>query len=112
MPPKGKARPADVPSNRDFTIRGLNLRNEFMRTRDEATGRETGGAAVILRTVHRVDRGDPETDDLTPEQREKYAAEADRFLRVSTGLANLTWSEEDRDWLNERGLKKLERLDR
>ena len=73
--------------------------------------RETGGAAVILQTVHRIDRGGPGSDtaNMTPEQQERYAAEADRFLKVAKGMADLNWSKEDRDWLNARSLEQLGR---
>ena len=65
--------------------------------------------AVILQTVHRIDRGGPEMAAMPQEQREKYAAEADKFLRVARGMADLTWTKEDRDWLNERSLEMLGR---
>jgi hypothetical protein len=111
MPGKGKQRPADVPCNRDLSIRGLSLRDEFMRTRDSVNGRETGGAAVILRTVHRIDRNGPESANMTPEAQQQYAAEADKFLCVAKGLGNLTWTSEERDWLNERVIDKLARTE-
>ena len=64
---------------------------------DKTGGREEFQDVCILRTVHRVDRG--ESGAVPTSATVKYAAEADRFLDVTAKMADCTWSLEDHAWL-------------
>ena len=60
--------------------------------------------AMLLRT-HRVD----DTGDVnwTRERRAQYKADADRFLEVTSRMADLEWTRDDHAWLAKRNLSSL-----
>ena len=60
--------------------------------------------AMLLRT-HRVDEtGDP---TWTAERRAQYKADADRCLEVTSRMAYLEWTRDDRAWLAKRTFSSL-----
>ena len=64
---------------------------------------------TLLRRVWRLDDG---TDDMSPEEREAYRAEADKFLEVLGRMADLEWTPADHAWLQQRRRSVLEGSER
>jgi len=89
-PRKGDA-PDGAPSLADLTRMGELLREEFQDV-------------VILRNVHRICRAPEGMDAAAAAQ---YEADADRFLEVTQGMANCTWTLQDHAWLARRNRSAL-----
>jgi hypothetical protein len=83
----------DTVAAEDLSNRGLTIRKEF---RD----------VVILQKVWRLDDGH---DGMSAEERAAYREAADRFLSVTRGMVDCTWTPEDRDWLAQRNRTVLAR---
>jgi len=89
--PRKGDRAEDAPSLADFTRMGELLREEFQDV-------------AILRDVHRISRAPEGSDAVASAQ---YGAEADRFLEVTTGMANCTWTPQDHAWFATRNRSAL-----
>ena len=59
---------------------------------------------VLLSEVHRIDR---DLSGVSEAEAARYSEEADRFLRVTSGLADCKWTEEDHRWLSRRNRQQL-----
>ena len=70
---------AAAPSCTSFVERGCLLRNEFEDV-------------ALLRSVWRIDDGN---DRMTPAERLAYRSEADKFLSVTSRMAELEWTPHD-----------------
>ena len=91
--PKGSDRtPGDAWSNVRLTNVGMDVRNSFQD-------------CCFLRQVHRHSTVD---DSLPPERQKAYRDDAERFLQVMKGMAELTWSREDHSWLAKRNRRILQ----
>ena len=81
--PKNKPAPPGTPSLADLYARGELLREEFQDV-------------VILQNVHRIEK---EASGMDAVEAAQYEADADRFLRLTAGLADCVWTPEDYAWL-------------
>ena len=87
--------PSDSPTTATLTMQGEAFREEFQDV-------------VILRNVHRIDR---EAKNMSPEAAAQYEQDAVRFLEVTNGMANCTWTLQDHAWLSRRNRSFLERTE-
>ena len=89
--PRSGNAPAGTPTMAALTQRGCLFRDEFEDV-------------VILREVHRIDKA---VHGLSPEAGERYIQDAERFLQVTGGMAECTWTLEDHAWLSKRNKSRL-----
>ena len=64
---------------------------------------------ALLRRVWRLDDGN---DDMSPEDRAAYRAEADKFLEILGRMADLEWTPADHAWFQQRMRRVLETTER
>jgi hypothetical protein len=64
---------------------------------------------VILREVHRIDRGSAAVDGDA--QAQKHADDAERFLKVTLAMANCEWTPQDYNWLRQRQRSVLQKTE-
>ena len=84
--------PSDAWTTRKLVRMGMSVRNSFEDV-------------VLLRQVHRhVD----DNEDLPAERREDYRRDATRFLDVTRGMADCTWTQADHAWLSRRNRSALQ----
>ena len=59
---------------------------------------------ALLRSVWRIDDGN---DSMTPAERSAYRSEADKFLSVTSRMAELEWTQHNHSWLAKRNRSAL-----
>ena len=91
--PKKRQAPEGTPSAASLVDSGVLFRKSF----DDV---------VLLREVHRVDKGD---DSMSEAERTAYSAEADRFLEIITKMADCEWDFDDYKFLQARNKSFLRR---
>ena len=91
--PRNGQAPEGTPSVQALTERGDLFKNEFEDV-------------VILREVHRIERDAGVADAAAAAA---YQQDADRFLQVTAGMADCTWTREDHAWLSRRNRSFLAR---
>ena len=85
--PKGSDRtPSDAWSSQKLVRMGMLVRNSFED-------------AVLLREVHRYAEASAE---IPEERREEYREAAQKFLTVTRGMADCTWTQAEHAWLSQR----------
>ena len=67
--------------------------------------RDTFEDVAFLRQVHRYEDARP---DLSPDMQQLYRRDAERFLKVTRGMAECTWSAMDHAWLARRNRSALQ----
>ena len=91
--PRGSAgTPDDAWSNKTLVVKGMQVRDTFKDT-------------VLLRQVHRH-RSDNE--EISPDLRSQYRADATKFLDTMRKMADLSWERKDHDWLAKRNRTTLQ----
>ena len=93
--PRKRQAPPGTPTTASLVEGGMLFRKSF----DDV---------VLLREVHRVDKGDDDAS-MTDSERAAYAAEAERFLEVITKMADCEWDLEDYKFLQARNKSFLRR---
>ena len=64
---------------------------------------------MLLQRLQRLDMGH---DEMAPEERAEYVAEAERWREVIRRMADLEWTPEDHEWLSKRNRSVLELTER
>ena len=92
--PRKKQAPDGTPTAASLVDSGMLFRKSF----DDV---------VLLREVHRVDKGDA---SMSEAERAAYAAEAERFLEVITKMADCEWDLDDYKFQQARNKSFLRRI--
>ena len=71
--------------------------------RQECEGAD--GDVVILREIHRIDRG--EGRGLGDREQEEFRREADKFQEVTGRMASCEWTRPEHEWLSRRNYSRL-----
>ena len=91
-PPKADRTPSNAWTTAKLVRMGMELRNTFEDV-------------VVLRQVHRYREFDP---DLAPEKQKLLKEDAERFLDVTRGMAECTWTQQDHGWMSKRNRTRLQ----
>ncbi|HIE69732.1 MAG TPA: hypothetical protein EYP98_05930, partial [Planctomycetes bacterium] len=91
--PRGSAEtPGDAWPTKKLVRMGMQARNTFQDV-------------VLLRQVHRYVE---ENDEIPPEKKQEYREAASKFLTVTRGMADCTWTQSEHAWLSRRNRAVLQ----